>query len=361
LRLYLEKDGRIMKQKPVRDLARENEKLMGCLEVGKLLTSTLELEKILGLVMTKVSQLIDAQNWSLLLRDPPTGELTFEIVVGTHQNLIKGLRLTRGEGIAGHVAETGDSLFVSGAKKDPRFTPRVDTLTGFQTESIVCLPLKIRGTVLGVIEIINVKDLEGFESYDYPFLSVLADYAAIAIENARYLERTEQMGITDEYTGLRNTRYLHQLLDELTQREPTHEDAFAVVFADIDNFKRVVDRHGHLLGSQVLKEIGESILTCLGEKDILVKYGGDEYVIVLPGRNKQAAFDLTQKILRLLRASTYLKSEFDPVRVTASFGIAVYPEDAQTKKDLLLLADHCMYDVKRGRKDGVGVSGSKGP
>ncbi len=167
------------------------------------------------------------------------------------------------------------------------------------------------------------------------------------------------MGVTDEYTGLRNARYLHQILDELTQKDPTSKDVFAVVFVDVDNFKQVVDRHGHLLGSQVLKEIGESISTCLGEKDILVKYGGDEYVIVLPGRNKQAAVGLTQKILEVVRRSSYLKSERDPVRVTASFGIAVYPEDAQTKKDLLLLADHCMYDVKRASKNSLGVMGPK--
>jgi diguanylate cyclase (GGDEF)-like protein len=356
----VQKDGKIMKEKPARDLARENDKLMACLEVGKLLTSSLDLKEILRLIMIKVTQCVEAKNWSLLLANPATGELTFEIVVGTHQNLIKGLRLARGEGIAGHVVEIGRSLLVGQVQKDPRFTPRVDAFTGFRTESVVCLPLKTRGTVLGAIEIINVKDMEDFESRDYPFLSILADYAAIAIENARHLERIEQMGITDEYTGLRNTRYLHQVLDDLTRSEPAPKDVFAVVFVDVDNFKQVVDRHGHLLGSRVLKEIGESISTCLGEKDILVKYGGDEYVIVLPGRNKQAAVGLTRKILEVLRGSVYLKSEPDPVRVTASFGIAAYPEDARTKKDLLLLADHCMYEVKRSHKNGVGVFGPGG-
>jgi diguanylate cyclase (GGDEF)-like protein len=333
---------------------------MACLEVGKLLTSTLDLKEILGLIMIKVTQLVDAQNWSLLLRNPASGELTFEIVVGIHENPIKRLRLAPGEGIAGHVAETGNPLVVANVQKDPRFSRRIDALTEFRTETIVCLPLKFHGKVLGVIEIVNVRDMEKFKFHDYPILSILADYAAIAIENARYLERIEQMGVTDEYTGLKNARYLHQVLDDLTRNESAPTDVFAVVFVDVDDFKRVVDRHGHLLGSQVLKEIGESISTCLEEKDILVKYGGDEYVIVLPGRNKQAAIDLTQKILEVLRGSTYLKSEPDPVRVTISFGIAVYPEDAQTKKDLLLLADHCMYEVKRGNKNGVGVMSPKG-
>ena len=349
-----------MKETQSRDLARENDKLMACLEVGKLLTSTLELKEILGLIMTKVSQLIDAQTWSLLLRNPATGELIFEIAVGIRGNRIKGLCLSPGEGIAGHVAETGTPLFSARVQEDPRFSPKIDALTAFRTESIVCLPLKIHGKILGVIEIINVKNMERFEAQDYPVLAILGDYAAIAIENAQYLDRIEQMGVTDEYTGLRNARYLHQVLDELIPKKPASKDAFAVVFVDVDNFKKVVDSHGHLLGTQVLKEIGEKISTCLAEKDILIKYGGDEYVIILPGRNKTAAVDLIQKILRALRASTFLKSEAEPVRVTASFGIAVYPEDAQTKKDLLLLADHCMYDIKRASKDGISVMGPKG-
>ncbi|MBN1545754.1 MAG: sensor domain-containing diguanylate cyclase [Syntrophaceae bacterium] len=342
------------------DVSRENEKLIACLEVGKLLTSTLELTDILGLVMTKVSQLIDAQNWSLLLRNPLTGELTFEIAVGTHGNLIKGLSLAPGEGIAGYVAETGNPLFAVNVQDHPRFSPKIDVLTDFRTESMVCLPLKIHGKVLGVIEIINVKNMERFEVQDYPVLSILGDYAAIAIENARYLDRIELMGITDEYTGLRNARYLHQFLDELIAKKPASDNMCAVVFVDVDNFKKVVDSYGHLLGSQVLKEVGETISACLTEKDILIKYGGDEYVIILPGQSKTTAVVLIQKILQALRSSTFLNSEPDPVRVTASFGIAVYPEDAQTKKDLLLLADHCMYDIKRANKDGIALMDADG-
>jgi diguanylate cyclase (GGDEF)-like protein len=349
-----------MKEERTRDLLRENDKLMACLEVGKHLTSTLDLKEILGLIMTKVSQLIDAQNWSLLLRNPATGELTFEIAVGIHGSRIKGLCLAPGEGIAGYVAETGIPLFSAKVQEDPRFSPKIDSLTAFRTESIVCFPLKIHEKVLGVIEVINVKDLERFETQDYPILAILGDYAAIAIENAQYLDRIEQMGITDEYTGLRNARYLHQALDELIPKTLAAKDVFAVVFVDVDNFKQVVDKHGHLLGTQVLKEIGETISTCLTEEDILIKYGGDEYVIILPGRNKPAAVELIQRMIQVLRASTFLKSEPEPVRVTASFGIAVYPEDAETKKDLLLLADHCMYKIKKGKKDGISVMDPRG-
>jgi diguanylate cyclase (GGDEF)-like protein len=321
-------------------LAYETRALLACLEVGKLLASTLSLEEILELSMTKVSQLIDAQNWSLLLKDENSGELTFEIVVGLRKEVIKGVRLAPGEGIAGHVTETSKSMSISNVQSEPRFSKKVDELTGFTTKCISCIPLQIHGKILGAIEIINVRDMGSFESKHLPILTILADYAAIAIENSRLFSKIQRMSITDEYTGLYNARHLHQVLDDLIQKGPDQEQIFAVV--------------GHLMGSRALREIGQTISSCLSERDILVKYGGDEYVIILPDKNRQQAMNLIEKILQAVRISSYLTSGADQVKVTASFGVAMYPEDARTGRDLLILADNAMYTVKRSTKDGIG-------
>lgn len=343
-------------QEPDREeLCLEAERLRACVEMGKLLTSTLKLEEILELIMLKGSQLIDAENWSLLLRDSATGELSFEVVVGLDKELVSGVRLGCGVGIAGQVAETGMPLYLSDVREDVRFNKDIDKRTGFQTESIACIPLKIHGTVLGVIEVINVKDMNSFKKNDLPILRVIAEYAAIAIQNAQYVEKIHEMSITDEYTGLYNARYLHQIVDQLVRTASVQDGAFSVVFVDIDNFKKVVDTYGHLLGSQALKEIGQTIAASLTDSDILVKYGGDEYVIVLPGRDREQAKLLVLEILHKIKKSLYLVSQPEPVRITASFGIASFPDDASTKKDLLLLADQSMYRIKRTSKNGVGV------
>ena len=117
----------------VKDPLQETKTLMACVEVGKLLTSTLNLREILELIMLKVSQLVQAQNWSLLLKDEKSNELIFEVVVGINKELIKEIRLKPGEGIAGHVAETGKPIYLSNAQNDPRFNPKVDNRTGFTT------------------------------------------------------------------------------------------------------------------------------------------------------------------------------------------------------------------------------------
>lgn len=346
-----------MRDDPVDEATQGLEKrlALACLEVGKLLTSTLDLEEILRLIVLKMSELIPAGPWSLLLKDPETGELTFKIIVGVDQECVSGLRICKGEGIAGHVAESGESLFIEDVHKDPRFFQKVDHVTGFTTRSIVCVPLPTHGRILGVIEVVNVDDIPLFKSRYLSILTILADYAAIAIENARFVSHIRQMSITDEYTGLYNVRYLHQKLEEMLSGADARERQVAVVFVDLDDFKHVVDTYGHLMGTQVLKEVGETMASCLEPGDLLFKYGGDEYVILLPDRGKDSARRVVGEILDRIRETPYLKEEARPVRLTASFGIAVYPEDAGNKKDLLLLADQAMYSVKTSTKNGVGL------
>lgn len=331
----------------------KTQQLLACLEIGKLLTSALDLEEILRVIVGRMNELFPAQNWSLLLRDELSGELRFGAVAGIDHSKVEGIRLCRGEGIAGHVAETGEPLFVPNVKKDPRHCGRVDETTGFRTRSILCVPLKTHGKVMGVIEIVNParKALARWE--ELPVLQILADYAAIAVENSRLMAEVRRKCITDDYTELYNARYLHETLDQLIARCQGEGCGFALIFVDIDNFKQVVDTHGHLLGSQVLKEVGQTILSCLSPQDILTKYGGDEYVIILPGRNRTEAMDVAHRILDTLRTSVYLSSEPESVRLTASFGLALFPDDAQTKKDILYQADNAMYAVKRSTKNGV--------
>lgn len=326
-----------------------------CVEVGKLLTSTLNLQEILELIMLKVSQLTRAQNWSLLLKDEESGELTFEIVAGMNKELFHGYHLRSDEGIASHVAETGKAMFIPDVNDSPLFNKNVDLHTGFTTKSIICLPLVIRRKCLGVIEIVNVEDMKIFELEDFPILTILADYAAIAIENSRYVDKIRKMSIMDEYTGLYNSRYLHQVLDEFFSKTG-RKVQLSIVFLDIDDFKSVVDKYGHLLGTRVLKEIGETISSNLSKEDILIKYGGDEYIIILPDRSKPQAVILSENILSAIREATYLESEAEPARVTASIGIATYPEDAETKKELLILADNALFKVKSSRKNRVGTA-----
>ena len=325
-----------------------------CLQIGKLLTSTLDLNEILSLIMNKISLIAEADNWSLLLLDEKQQELRFEVVVGIDKKLVQDIRIPLGKGIAGEVAKSGKPIYIDDAEDDPRIFREVDHRTGFITRSIICIPLQTHGQILGVIEMVNLANPGAFIEKKLPLLAILADYAAIAIENSQYTAKIQSLSITDEYTGLYNARYMHQILPELLKHSQKKGKPLSLAFVDIDNFKSVVDTHGHLAGSRVLKEIGQVINRCLTKEDIVTKYGGDEFVIIMPGRDKRQAGKLAETILANIRDINYLNEEKNPVQITASFGLATYPGDANSVKDLLLKADAAMYDIKRSTKNAVG-------
>ena len=329
------------------------QQLMTCVEIGKALTSTLNMGQILVIMLKRLNKLIRAKNWTLFLLDPQTRKLHFEVVVGLDKTSLGDMQIRVGEGIAGTVALTGEPMLVPDVRKDPRFSGRVDHVTGFITRSVICLPLKLRGSIIGVLEVINPKDASLFRPDSMPVLSILADYVAIAINNARNYEKIESLSITDDVTGLYNTRFLHQYLDQLLKASSAKAREVSLVFLDLDDFKQVVDTHGHLAGSKVLREVAQVMAARLDEEDRIFRYGGDEYVIILPGQDKKTALNKVTAIRKSLAESIFLKDEGLHIKVTASFGIANYPHDATNQRDLLHIADSSMYRSKALGKDSI--------
>ena len=140
----------------------------------------------------------------------------------------------------------------------------------------------VRGEVIGVFEVINVEDEKFFREKYLPLLAILADYVAIAVDNVHNLQKLQARTFIDEVTGFYNPRYLACELDRLLPQILAEKEDFSVVFLDLDNFKHVVDTHGHLLGSQVLGEVARVINAVLRPDDSLVRYGGDEFIILMP-------------------------------------------------------------------------------
>jgi GAF domain-containing protein len=181
-------------------------------DVAKALTSSLNLNSVLQTIMDKMAEYFRPDTWSLLMVDEAKDELYFAIAVGDAAEMLQSVRLKVGEGIAGWVAKHGESLLVPDVYTDPRFTKRVDEMTKWKTRSIICVPLKARQRTLGVIQLINVG-MEAFGENEMFFLQALCDYAAIAIENARAVERIQELTITDDCTGLYNARHLYKTLE----------------------------------------------------------------------------------------------------------------------------------------------------
>ncbi len=325
-------------------------------EIGKTLTSTLDLKEVLSIIMQKISELLKPSNWSLLLLDEEKHELFFEIAVGENSDKLKNMRLSIGEGIAGWVAMTGEPVLLTDAAKDPRFTQKFDNIAKFETHSIICVPLKSKGRVLGVVELINNLQDDDFDQNDLTILITLTDYAAIAIENAKYLQRVQELTIRDDLTSLYNSRYLYLMLESEMERSKRYGLHFAMIFLDLDHFKLVNDKYGHIIGSKVLKETAEVIRLELRKPDIPIRYGGDEFVALLPETDKKGAFKVTSRIRESLNNHVFLKEEGFSIRLTASFGIASFPEDTDNTLDLVRLSDGAMYRIKETTRDGIALA-----
>jgi diguanylate cyclase (GGDEF)-like protein len=334
-------------------LERRNRELEVLIEIGKALTSTLDLEDVLNLIMDQLSRLLKAQAWSLLLRDAESGELAFEIAVSPAAERLKGLRLARGQGIAGWVAEHGKPLLIPDVRNDSRFSDTVDRASAFVTRSMVSVPIKSRDCVLGVIELVNGPLENSFTQADLQILATIADYAAIAIENARNFKRISELVITDDLTGLYNGRHLHNLIDEEIERIRRFGGKLSLIFIDLDFFKKINDTRGHLVGSRTLAEIGQLIGANIRKICKAARYGGDEFVIILPNTGKSGAMTLATRLRELFREHEFLDEDGTPFNLTASFGLATYPDDARSKDDLIRLADQAMYRVKETTRDAV--------
>ncbi len=320
-------------------------------DVARTLTASLQLEEILGTIMSKMASFFGPERWSMMLVDDATQELYYAIAVGENASSLKGLRVRMGEGVAGWVASTGNPLVVPDVSLDTRWKAFTQAHPELNIQSIACVPIRSDGKTLGVIQLLNSK-LDLLSEYSISFLRILCDYAAIAINNNRSVTLIQELTITDDCTGLFNARHLYSMLEQ--QARP--DQHFSLLFIDLDRFKQVNDTHGHLVGSRLLAEVGDLMRRSMGPGTSSFRYGGDEFVVLLPGVAKAEATAMTIKLHNDLRSTRFLEGAGLSLQLSGSFGLATYPSDGNTVAAILRSADTMMYEAKVDR-DTVVIAG----
>ena len=340
-------------------LRQKDKELSFFIEVGKALTSTLKFKEILKIIMDNAQKLVKSEAWSILLVDEKANELYFELAKGEKVAKIKDIRLKMGKGVAGWVAKKGKPLIVPDVTEDKRFFSGVDKKTKFRTKSILCVPIISKNKTLGVLELINKKDGSSFEQNELDLMLKLVDHAAIAIERSMLYERTAELAVTDDLTKLFNFRFLDQRLEDEIKKCKKEGGSVSLIFLDMDHFKLINDNYGHLMGSKVLIEVAQILIRALRDVDIIARYGGDEFVIVLPDTGTKTTYRISKRIQNLIRKHTFLGEDNLTARLTASFGIATYPVHANSKLELIRLADQAMYNVKNKTRDDICIAQSE--
>jgi diguanylate cyclase (GGDEF)-like protein len=313
-------------------------------QLARSLTSSFDLGTILRTILEHMERFIEADLWTLLMLDESHQELYYAIAAGGEEAALRDLRVKVGEGVAGWVVEHGETLIVPEAEGDPRLHPEGSARMQ-KVRSVIALPLRGRKRTQGAIEIFNPR-ADQLDDYTIAFLHILADHAAIAIENAQDVAQIQQLTITDDTTGLYNVRHLYEVLGRELDRCIRTKVPVSLAFLDLDRFKLVNDLHGHLVGSELLSLAGKRLQEISRKKDICFRYGGDEFVVLMPETAAADAHQIALELHRELTTSRFRMKSGLELTVRASVGLATAPADGESIHAIIGAADSRMYTVK---------------
>ncbi len=305
----------------------------------------------------EVAAAVPSEDVSLALVDPDGRERLLGASRRLEAGVVDGVRIRLDQGLAGWVARNREAVRLDDVHADPRYYPEIERLTGFTPRTMLAVPLVMKGRLLGVIQLLNKLDGGPFTDDVLRLVQALGDHAAIAIENASLYREARQAALTDDLTGLSNTRHFNEILPAmLASGAPV-----SLIVLDLDNFKAVVDGHGHLLGSRTLAQVGRCIAGALRPGDVGARYGGDEFVAILPDTKPGEALAVAERLRASIEAMSLIDgTTIDVSLVTASLGVASCPHHARTAEALFHAADNAMYAAKQKSKNAVVLAESSG-
>ena len=307
---------------------------------GRALEATHDVSALLGIVVESGMGAVGARGGRLLIVDEQTGRLIEHLRIGSARGADSSVlpaEAVYGEGVEGQALQT------------------MRPALGPEPATVLAVPLQSSQTVIGLLTLID-PERGAFDHSDGDTLLALASQGAVAIDNARMHRLITKQAATDGLTGLANHREFQDQLRREMERAQRFALPVALVLLDLDDFKVVNDRYGHLAGDTVLRGVAATLRLLVREIDCAARYGGEEFAIILPGTTAEGAARLAERI-RLAIGERPVVAEGRNVGVTASFGVGAIPEDGTTQVELIAAADTALYRAKHGGKNRVAVSG----
>lgn len=324
-------------------------------------------------MLQRATEFLPSEAGSIFLEEPVEDDhhspedLVLIACFGSRARRLVGKRFPCHSGIVGRVYQNGEAYFSSEPNSDPVFLRGPGARMGQDVQSVVCAPLNARGRTVGAIELLNHRGDTGFSARDLELLEIFAQTISASIVNAMDANRARETAKRDDLTGLYNDRHLHYTLTTVVRAAIEQDEDCGLVFLDLDKFKSINDRHGHLVGSRVLAEVGRTLKTVLPGGSIAARYGGDEYVVVLPAAGAQETLWAAESVRQSIEDAVFLAhaDPEDPLNypalriagvITCSVGVATLRSMATeitgdsdpdaAKNELMREADEAMYRAK---------------
>ena len=344
----------IENQRLHQDLFKKFNRFVTLAELTKVLSPIQNPEKLLQMILEQSAELLTAEQGSLMLLDLETDALLLEAKKGVVLGVDQKHRINRGEGIAGKVMEHGEPILVENLENDPRIMQK--NRDHYKTRSFVSIPIKIDDRIIGVLNLSDKTTGEVFNEEDLRLIQSFATHAAIVMERNMFFNKTEELKkltITDSLTGLLNRRYLYERLKDELGRAQRYGHHFSLLMLDLDGFKYCNDTLGHLFGDKILKNIADTLINTVRSMDIVARYGGDEFMVILPETDEPLAIDIAERVRSALAVHVDRATGDEgpgPHVLTTSIGIACYPKHGETLEALLENVDKALYRAKhKGR------------
>lgn len=345
-----ELEGLREEQKSIEKQARKLEEkileLYTLYNISKTLSMSHQLDDLFNGTMELVGEALNIGEYCLMLLHGD--ELVIRVAHGLGEDVTSKVRFRLDEGISGKVAKSGKAVFVPDVSKEKDFL----YYKGFKKDigSFLSVPLIVKGEVIGVLNT-HKPQKNAFKKSDLELFTAVAEHVAVAIEKARLFEKTKEDAARDELTNLYSRRFFFEKLSQEMKRSKRYKRVFSIIMMDIDHFKNYNDLYGHIQGDNALRQTARIMEESLRGEDIAARFGGEEFILLLPEIDKKHAVSAAEKLRKRIVDAKYIGEELLPGgEFTASFGISSYPEDGEEGLQLIDIADKALYLSKsRGR------------
>ncbi len=334
------------------DVTNHAKELAVSFAIAKSLISTSKLDAVLSRILQVIRNTFGYANCAILLIDKNRKELYIKAAHGYPIRFWRTTRLNinKKEGITGYVAATGQLFYAPDVSKVPFYAQWKKSV-----RSEAAVPLKIKGEVIGVLDI-ESEHLNAFSEKDLRIFSVFASQAAIAIENARLFDETVSLSLTDGLTRIANRRHFDLILESELRKARSYSRPVSLAMIDLDDFKQFNDRFGHPAGDKLLIHIAQMVKAHIRDTDFLARYGGEEFTLILPETNSATSLRVLERIRNTINAASLLPRNRNVPRITVSIGLATYPQNGLAAAELLENADRALYRAKSLGKNRVEIA-----
>ena len=325
-------------------------------EISLAIAAGVGLEETTRAVFRQLKKVLQIDLFFLALYEPTEETVSYFMYQKDGERIdIETFNLMQRPSLTRYVMQKRETIFIPDIKAEDAEVKEDEFIRvpGFDNRTFLGIPLILRGEVIGVLSV-QAAQPNAYDSKQIRLVETIAQQTSIAMDNAKLFEKTQEMAITDSLTGLFNRRYYYVILDNEIERAKRYQSPLSLIMIDIDHFKQVNDKFGHLAGDEVLQSVSEMSKKLLRQIDKMFRYGGEEFMIILPETKQEEALNVAERI-RSTIAETAIKIKKGSVKLTVSIGVSEYGENHTAPNEFIESVDRAMYDAKKAGRNCVRV------